>query len=149
LLKREFTVADEYHFQRSSPVRWIISHLMRYTHLIIAYVLACIFANILYTAIPIMTGIAFDGVLQRDQSKLLLISLILLALVVLGGTSDLGARFFPELLGKRFARDATVRFARDSGDGMMPPRVQRKAFRLAQWFLQKQGTGRWPRRPRA
>ncbi len=106
MLKREFTVADEYHFQRSSPGRWIISHLMRYTHLIIAYALACIFANILYTAIPIMTGIAFDGVLQHDQSKLLLISLVLLALVVLGGTSDLGARFFPELLGKRFARDA-------------------------------------------
>src|SRR5438874_9362503 len=99
LLKREFTVADEYHFQRSSPVRWIISHLMRYTHLIIAYVLACILANILYTAIPIMTGLAFDAVLQHDQRKLLLISLVLLALVVLGGTSDLGARFFPELLG--------------------------------------------------
>ena len=104
MLKREFTVADEYHFQRSSPVRWIISHLKRYTHLIIAYVLACILANILYTAIPIMTGLAFDGVLQHDQSKLLLISLVLLALVVLGGTSDLSARFFPELLGKRFAR---------------------------------------------
>ena len=106
MLKREFTVAHEYHFQRSSPVRWIISHLMRYTHLIIAYALACILANILYTAIPIMTGLAFDGVLQHDQSKLLLISLVLLALVVLGGTSDLSARFFPELLGKRFARDA-------------------------------------------
>ena len=87
-------------------MRWIISHLKRYTHLIIAYVLACILANILYTAIPIMTGLAFDGVLQHDQSKLLLISLVLLALVVLGGTSDLSARFFPELLGKRFARDA-------------------------------------------
>src|SRR5256885_15664817 len=53
-----------------------------------------------------VTGLAFDGVLQHDQSNLLLISLVLLALVVLGGTSDLSARFYPELLGKRFARDA-------------------------------------------
>ncbi|HZU67827.1 MAG TPA: ABC transporter ATP-binding protein [Ktedonobacteraceae bacterium] len=106
LIKREFTVAGEYHYNRSGPVRWIISHLTRYIHLIIGFMLAIILANILYALIPVLTGFAFNAVLQHDQSGLVHISLILLATILIGGCFDLSARFFPELLGKRFARDA-------------------------------------------
>ncbi len=108
MIKREFTVADEYHYNRSDPVRWIISHLLRYKHLIASYMLAAILTNILYAVIPVLTGQAFNIVLQgaSARGKLPGMALILLAVVLVGGCVDLSARFFPELLGKRITRDA-------------------------------------------
>lgn len=106
MINREFTVAGEYQYHRSGPVRWIISHLSRYIHLIIGFILAIIATNILYALIPVLTGVAFNAVLQSNRSALVSISLILLAIVIIGGCLDLSARFFPELLGKRLARDA-------------------------------------------
>src|SRR5215469_15183799 len=108
LIKREFTVADEYYYNHSSPVRWIISHLLRYKHLAFSFMLAAILVNILFSAIPVLTGMAFNAVLAGTAAhdQLLKISLILLAVVLVAGCADLSARFFPELLGKRFARDA-------------------------------------------
>jgi ATP-binding cassette, subfamily B, bacterial len=106
LINREFTVVGEYHYNRSGPVHWIISHLSRYIHLVIGFILAIIVTNILYALIPVLTGVAFNAVLQGNRSALVTISLILLAIILIGGCLDLSARFFPELLGKRFARDA-------------------------------------------
>src|SRR5207247_10955 len=108
LIKREFTDADEYYYNHSSPVRWIISHLLRYKHLAISFMLAAILVNILFSAIPVLTGMAFNAVLvgTAAHDQLLQISFILLAVVLVAGCADLSARFFPELLGKRFARDA-------------------------------------------
>jgi ATP-binding cassette subfamily B protein len=106
LSKREFTIANEYVYNRASAVRWIVSHLARYKHLVICFFLAIIVTNMLYVLIPVLTGWAFNAVLQNNYQSLLSISLMLLALVVVGGCCDLCARFFPELLGKRFARDA-------------------------------------------
>lgn len=108
MIKREFTVAGEYHYNRSSPVRWITSHLLRYKHLVISFMLAAILTNVFYAVMPVLTGQAFNVVLQgaSARGKLLGVVLSLLAVVLVGGCVDLGARFFPELLGKRFARDA-------------------------------------------
>ena len=108
MIKREFTIAGEYHYNRSSPVRWIISHLLRYKHLILSFMLTVILTNVLYSVIPVLTGVAFNVVLQGESANnsLLGISLALLAVILVGGCLDLCARFFPELLGKRFARDA-------------------------------------------
>ncbi len=70
--------------------------------------LAVILTNILYAVIPVLTGVAFNVVLQGEsaRNRLLVVSLALLAVILVGGGLDLCARFFPELLGKRFARDA-------------------------------------------
>jgi ATP-binding cassette subfamily B protein len=108
LIKREFTIANEYHYNRSNPVRWIASHLLRYKHLMLGFMLAVILTNILYAVIPVLTGVAFNIVLQGvpARNSLLEVSLALLAVILVGGGLDLCARFFPELLGKRFARDA-------------------------------------------
>ena len=64
MIKREFTVADEYYYDRSSPVRWIVSHLLRYKHLILSFMLAVILTNTLYSVIAILTGMAFNIVLE-------------------------------------------------------------------------------------
>jgi len=70
--------------------------------------LAAILTNVLYAVIPVLTGAAFNVVLQDQSARgpLLGISLVLLVVVLVGGGFDLCARFFPELIGKRFARDA-------------------------------------------
>jgi len=106
LLKREFTVANEYVYNQASPVHWIISHLVRYTHLIISYILTCVATNILVAAVPALTGVAFTLVLQGDYHGLVVIALTMLGIVLFTGCCDFSARYFAELLGKRLARGA-------------------------------------------
>jgi ATP-binding cassette subfamily B protein len=106
LLKREFTVPDEYIYNRTGPVFWIASHLLRYKRLVLSYILVCLLTNVLMSAIPTLTGFAFTAVLQGDHRGLLLIALGMLGLTVIGGCCDLASRMFPELVGKRVARDA-------------------------------------------
>ncbi len=106
--KREFTVAGEYHYNRSSSTHWITSHLLRYKHFVIGFMLMTILANVLYSFIAILTGSAFNAVLlgEAGRSQLVTIAVSLLAIVLFRGGVDIGARFMAEILGKRFARDA-------------------------------------------
>ena len=106
--KREFTIANEYHYNRKTPVRWIISHLLCNKPFIASFLLASIITNTLYASVPIFTGIAFNAVLQGTYgaSQLFRIALIILGVVLLGGIIDLSARLSTEILGKRLATDA-------------------------------------------
>jgi ATP-binding cassette, subfamily B, bacterial len=106
--KNEFTVADEYHYNRSSPTRWIASHLIRYKLLLSGTMLLSIATNILFSMVPVMTGLAFNAVQLGEQghSQLVTLSLILLAVVLVSGVVDLGARLLVEVLGECFGRDA-------------------------------------------
>ena len=106
--KREFTIANEYHYNRKSPIHWIISHLLRNKPFIASFMLASIITNTLYASVPIFTGIAFNAVLQGTYgaSQLFRIALIILGVVLVGGVVDLTARLSTEILGKRLATDA-------------------------------------------
>ncbi|MFQ5342000.1 MAG: ABC transporter ATP-binding protein [Anaerolineae bacterium] len=57
---REFRLKDEYHYNRSGPVRWIISHVLRYPIFPLAMVLASVLNNAFYSFIQIFVGRAFD-----------------------------------------------------------------------------------------
>src|SRR5512133_414600 len=89
--KREFSVADEHVYNRSGPRRWIISHLLRYPHLLISFLIAGTLTNVLFSAVPRLTGLAFDVVLQPEASasRLLSIALLILGIVVLRGLLDM------------------------------------------------------------
>ena len=106
--KREFSVADEFHYNQSDPVRWIISHLLRYKIFLVSFFVASTTTGILFSAIPSLTGQAFDEVLrpETDPRRLLNLSLALLAVVVLRGVVDLINAFSVETLGQRMERDA-------------------------------------------
>ena len=106
--KREFSVADEHVYNRSGPVRWILSHLLRYPHLMASFLLAATLTNVLFSAIPRITGTAFDEVLkpQPDPRRLLSIALTILGLVLVRGLLDLINSFSVETLGQRTERDA-------------------------------------------
>jgi ATP-binding cassette subfamily B protein len=108
LSKREFTVPDEYHYNRSSPARWITSHLLRYKRFLLVFCISAILTNVLYSSIPTLAGSAFNIVLQGESARgqLVTLALTLLGIVIVSGGVDLVARLSSEVLGKRFARDA-------------------------------------------
>src|SRR5712691_5240440 len=108
LLKREFTVANEYHYDHQGPVHWIISHLLRYKRYMTSFALSSIVTNAFYATVPVLTGMAFNAILQgkAGQSQLLHIALLIMGVVLIGGAVDLTARLSSEILGKRLATDA-------------------------------------------
>lgn len=105
---REFSIADEYQYNQSSPFRWVISHLLRYKGLIFNFVTASILTSVLFSAVPRLIGTAFDEVLQPNASasRLLTISLGILGIVAVRGVIDIINAFSIETLGQRLERDA-------------------------------------------
>jgi ATP-binding cassette subfamily B protein len=57
---REFTIADEYRYDRAGPVRWIVSHALRYPVFPLIALVAAICNNYFYSNIQIFVGRAFD-----------------------------------------------------------------------------------------
>lgn len=106
--KREFSVQDEHRYNRAGPVRWIISHLLRYPHFLVSFMFAALLTNVLFSTIPRLTGLAFDEVLQPEPSarRLLTIALSILGLVLVRGLLDITNAFSVETLGQRLERDA-------------------------------------------
>ncbi|HEX4207912.1 MAG TPA: ABC transporter ATP-binding protein [Ktedonobacteraceae bacterium] len=106
--RREFTVAGEYHYNRSSSARWIASHLLRYKRPLLSFMSLSLVSNGLYSVIATLTGQAFTVVQQGNDigNRLILIALSMLVVVLLSGGSDLVARLIAEVLASRFIRDA-------------------------------------------
>jgi len=102
----EFSVANAYCYNLAGPLRWIVSHVWRYKHLVLCYGLISLTANALYASIALLVGAAFNAVLDGSQNRLTSLALLLLGMVLLSGCANLGARFFPELISKRLIRDA-------------------------------------------
>ncbi|RPI83278.1 MAG: ABC transporter ATP-binding protein [Chloroflexi bacterium] len=107
-LKREFSVADEHIYNRSGPVQWILSHLLRYPHLMVSFLFAATLTNVLFSSIPRLTGLAFDEVLKPEPSvqRLTVIALSILGLVFVRGLLDIMNSWSVETLGQRMERDA-------------------------------------------
>lgn len=104
--RSEFTVENAYRYTLSGPVRWILSHLWRYKYLLFCYLLTSIVANVVYANVSLLTGAAFNAVLSGSQAGLVNVVFLMLLTILIGGCADVGARIFPELIGKRVARDA-------------------------------------------
>lgn len=108
MLKREFTVADEYQYNRANPTRWIVSHLARYKWSVLLYVALMLSTNLLYASLQLFIGNAFNIVLAgiHAYQPLLTIALTMLLIIMSAGAIDIGARLLVEVIGKRFVRDA-------------------------------------------
>ncbi len=107
-LRREFSVEDEVHYDRRGPVRWILAHVFRYKHLVFSFFAASAVTAALFSAVPALTGAAFNAVLQPapDPTRLLWIGLALLLIVLLRGGMDIINAFSIETLAQRTERDA-------------------------------------------
>ena len=110
--KREFRLENEYHYNRSGPVRWIISHLLRYPHLPLVAILMSALVNLTYSYIQIFIGQGFDLVTSSDWRTT---ELLMLALGVIGATAGQGVtgltlNYVIEFLAQRIERDARDEF---------------------------------------
>jgi len=105
--KREFSVAGEYSYNRRGPLRWLLSHLLRYKGLLMIFLIAASLTNVLFSAIPRLTGLAFDEVLKPAPSlqRLLGLGMSVLAIVLIRGVIDLTNSASIETLGQRLERD--------------------------------------------
>ncbi len=105
---REFSVAGTHTYNRKSPVRWVLSHLLRHKLLLFGFATSVIVTNVLFSSIPRLTGLAFDEVLKTDGStrRLLELSLFILGIVLVRGVLDLLQSFSIETLGQRLERDS-------------------------------------------
>ena len=103
----EFVVAGAYRYDRRTPLTWVLSHLLRYWHLLGLFFVGAVTANVLFSAIPRLTGRAFDAVLTGGGLEALLrVSLMILGVVLVRSIVDAGQSFAIETLGQRLERDA-------------------------------------------
>ena len=105
---REFRVEGEYRYNRSGPVRWILSHLLRYKIFLASFVVSVVLLNVFNSTIPRLTGLAFDEVAGGEASlqRLLMIALVILGVVLARGVVDLTGAISTEFLAQRLERDA-------------------------------------------
>jgi ATP-binding cassette subfamily B protein len=105
---REFSVAGTHNYNRKSPVRWVLSHLWRHKVLLFGFAVSVVVTNILFSAIPRLTGLAFDEVLKDEPSsgRLTQFALLILGIVLVRGVLDLLQSFSIETLGQRLERDS-------------------------------------------
>jgi ATP-binding cassette subfamily B protein len=108
LNKREFRLENEYHYNRSGPVRWIISHLMRYPLFPLAGILAAVLNNGFYGFIQIFVGRGFDLIATPgwDTGALLVLALSVMGSAAGQGLTGLARNYSFELLAQRIERDA-------------------------------------------
>jgi len=121
LTKREFTPTTEYRYNRTSPVRWILSHVLRYPLLPLGMALAGILSSALTSWSRVLPGRAFDCVLSilgllegsfewfglgAASRTLLWIALGVLATRIGQGLLTLARNAAVEFLAQRVERDA-------------------------------------------
>jgi ATP-binding cassette subfamily B protein len=108
LAKREFSLENEYQYNRSGPARWVISHAIRYPLFPLIMVLAAVFNNLAYSFIQVFIGRAFDLITTPGWqiSALLTLALSVLATAAGQGATGLMRNYAGEFLAQRIERDA-------------------------------------------
>jgi ATP-binding cassette subfamily B protein len=108
LSKREFRLENEYRYNRSGPVRWIVSHVIRYPIFPLSVILAAILNNWAYSYRQILIGQAFDLISSAswETKALLAVALAVLGWTVVQGITGLARNFAVEFIAQRIERDA-------------------------------------------
>ena len=106
--KREFRLENEYHYNRSQPVRWIVSHVLRYPLLPLTAFLAAVFVSVVNSTTQVLIGRAFDLIVQPvwETSALFMIALTVFLLAIASGFFSLVRNLSTEFIAQRFERDA-------------------------------------------
>ncbi|MCK5921707.1 MAG: hypothetical protein KAG66_12250, partial [Methylococcales bacterium] len=107
LSKREFKLENEYEYNRSSPARWIMSHLARYPWLPLAVIAAAVLNNFAHAQIQVYIGRAFDLLEQPEWETAVLLSFAVGVFVAACGQALLGLvrNFATEIIAQRVERD--------------------------------------------
>lgn len=106
--KKEFRLENEYEYNRSGPVRWILSHLMRYPLLPLLATIAAVINNLSFSYIQIFIGQAFDVIISENwvTAALVVPALGAFAGAVGQGLMGLGRNITTEFIAQRVERDS-------------------------------------------
>jgi ATP-binding cassette subfamily B protein len=107
-VKSEFSIEGRYGSGSTSPVRWVWSHIRRNWIFVAASIGGIVLHTVLNSMVPVLTGQAFNAVLETppDKRELGVIALLLLGLVLIRGAFDLMGSLSSEVIAKRLERDA-------------------------------------------
>jgi len=108
LSKKEFRLENEYKYNRKGPIRWILSHLLRYPLLPLAVISGALITNFAASYIQVFIGRAFDLITTPDWETA---ALLAVAAGVFGaatgqGILGLGRNYANEFIAQRIERDA-------------------------------------------
>ncbi len=108
LIKREFRVENEYQYNRVAPVKWIISHLMRYPMLPVIALAASIISNYATGYIQIVIGRTFDLISQPgwEVSALGILALGVVVAALIQGVLGVVRNYSTEFIAQRMERDS-------------------------------------------
>ncbi len=106
--KREFKLESEYPYNRNGPVRWIVSHMLRYPLLPVIAVAAAIVNNLAYSMIQVFIGRAFDLITQPAwvTAALVALALAVFGAAALQGTTGLIRNYATEFIAQRMECDS-------------------------------------------
>lgn len=104
----EFTVENAAEFDRRSPLRWVVSHVLHLKGWVVIFLITAFLTEFLNAMIPGYTGQAFDAVLSDGDrlSELQSIAMILVVIVVVRAIVDFIARAGVELIAAGLQRDS-------------------------------------------
>ncbi|HEX8733637.1 MAG TPA: ABC transporter ATP-binding protein [Ktedonobacterales bacterium] len=108
MASREFTLAGAVHYNQRGPIRWIVSHVLRYKRYLAIFIFGTIISEMLTAFIPTLIGNAFNEIVRPQPSlhALLFIALETLGIVALLFFTGPAGIFGSEVLAQRLERDA-------------------------------------------
>jgi len=108
LSKSEFTLQNQFRYHRAGPVRWIVSHALRYPLFPLGMLLAAIVNNTLYSSIQVYIGQGFDVITSPgwQVAALVPIALSIMGLAVGQGVTGLLRNYAAAVTGQRVERAA-------------------------------------------
>lgn len=104
----EFTIRNAYIYNRSSPIRWILSHIWRYRFFMVATFTLYIIAWASFSGSRFLTGVAAEEIVNpTSPDGLLKIALLILFIMLVGDSlSALAGSLSVETIAQRLARDS-------------------------------------------
>ena len=106
-ISAEFTLPDQYYYDRRSPLRWVVSHALRHWWLVAVLTLGALGNAAMASLVPVLTGQAFNAILGQPPlvNVLLRIALTIGLSQILRGILQFGRNFGAELIAQRIERD--------------------------------------------
>lgn len=107
LSSAEFILAKQKIPNRSGPVRWILSHAVRYWYLFVMMTAGAFGNAALAAVVPVLSGMAFNLIQNKATQAFSLgwIAVLLIGSQILRGVVQFGRNFGAELIAQRIERD--------------------------------------------
>jgi ATP-binding cassette subfamily B protein len=104
--QREFTIANEYHYDRKSAPRWVLAHVLRYPFMPLIFIITAIGMAAAQSLGAVFVGQAFDTLLGGGGLPELAWAALLVIVAYLGyGACDIVNSLALRVLGQRVERD--------------------------------------------